>query len=102
MLSRASGKQRFVALAAHPNLRFEALDRYSLMMFEQPLAKDDLEGSAALQLRVRTPVCPTKAPARRARSAVRWSPEASVATSTTATWLSTRRATASIIVKKAR
>jgi O-succinylbenzoate synthase len=36
---------------------FEKLDEYQLMMFEQPLAKDDLEGSALLQARVRTPVC---------------------------------------------
>jgi o-succinylbenzoate synthase len=36
---------------------FEELDRYGLMMFEQPLAKIDLEGAARLQRRVRTPVC---------------------------------------------
>jgi o-succinylbenzoate synthase len=36
---------------------FEELDQFGLMMFEQPLAKDDLEGSAQLQARVRTPVC---------------------------------------------
>jgi O-succinylbenzoate synthase len=36
---------------------FEKLDRYGLMMYEQPMAKDDLEGSAELQRRVETPVC---------------------------------------------
>ena len=36
---------------------FQKLDAYNLMMFEQPLAKDDLEGSAELQRLVRTPVC---------------------------------------------
>jgi O-succinylbenzoate synthase len=36
---------------------FEELDRYELMMFEQPLAKDDVETAAELQRRVRTPVC---------------------------------------------
>jgi O-succinylbenzoate synthase len=36
---------------------FRELDDYGLMMFEQPFAKDDLEGSAALQRAVRTPVC---------------------------------------------
>jgi O-succinylbenzoate synthase len=36
---------------------FQQLDAYNLMMFEQPLAKDDLEGSAELQRLVRTPVC---------------------------------------------
>ncbi len=36
---------------------FEQLDDFGLMMFEQPLAKDDLEGAAQLQRRVRTPVC---------------------------------------------
>ena len=36
---------------------FEELDKYGLMMFEQPLAKEDLDGSAMLQARVRTPVC---------------------------------------------
>jgi len=50
---------------------FEQLDEYGLMMFEQPLAKDDLEGSALLQQRVHTPVCldesiETAADARRA------------------------------------
>jgi len=33
------------------------LDAYKLMMFEQPLAKHDLEASAELQRQVRTPVC---------------------------------------------
>lgn len=36
---------------------FIALDRESLMMFEQPFAKDDFAGSAELQQQVRTPVC---------------------------------------------
>jgi O-succinylbenzoate synthase len=36
---------------------FEKLDRYGLMMFEQPMAKDDFEGSAELQRTVSTPVC---------------------------------------------
>jgi len=50
---------------------FEQIDEYGLMMFEQPLAKDDLEGSARLQRLVKTPVCldesiETVADARRA------------------------------------
>jgi O-succinylbenzoate synthase len=36
---------------------FQELDREGLMMFEQPLARHDLEGAAALQKLVRTPVC---------------------------------------------
>ncbi|MGA9363603.1 MAG: o-succinylbenzoate synthase [Bacteroidota bacterium] len=36
---------------------FEELDEYGLMMFEQPLGKDDLVGHAELQSKVRTPVC---------------------------------------------
>jgi len=36
---------------------FRELDSQGLMMFEQPFAKDDMEGSAALQSTVRTPVC---------------------------------------------
>lgn len=36
---------------------FRELDGLGLMMFEQPFAKDNLEGSAALQHAVRTPVC---------------------------------------------
>ncbi|MBI3465906.1 MAG: o-succinylbenzoate synthase [Planctomycetes bacterium] len=36
---------------------FQELDRYGLMMFEQPLAGDDLEGLARLQSEVETPVC---------------------------------------------
>lgn len=36
---------------------FAALDSESLMMFEQPFAKDDFSGSAELQRQVRTPVC---------------------------------------------
>ena len=50
---------------------FEQLDEYGLMMFEQPLAKEDLGGSARLQRLVKTPVCldesiETAADARRA------------------------------------
>lgn len=36
---------------------FTELDRHKLMMFEQPFAKDDFAGSAALQRVVQTPVC---------------------------------------------
>jgi O-succinylbenzoate synthase len=36
---------------------FAALDRESLMMFEQPFAKDNFAGSAELQQQVCTPVC---------------------------------------------
>jgi o-succinylbenzoate synthase len=36
---------------------FTELDSFGLMMFEQPLGKDDIEGSAELQRRIRTPVC---------------------------------------------
>lgn len=36
---------------------FQALDDFGLMMFEQPLPKEDLEGAALLQKQVRTPVC---------------------------------------------
>lgn len=36
---------------------FEELDRFGLLMFEQPLAKGALEEMAELQRRVRTPVC---------------------------------------------
>lgn len=36
---------------------FGELDGFDLLMFEQPLAKGDLEGAAALQKQVRTPVC---------------------------------------------
>lgn len=36
---------------------FQELDEHELMMFEQPFGKDDLEGHAELQSRVRTPVC---------------------------------------------
>ncbi|MES2390323.1 MAG: o-succinylbenzoate synthase [Acidobacteriota bacterium] len=36
---------------------FRALDRYGLMMFEQPFAHDDFETSAALQRLVKTPIC---------------------------------------------
>jgi len=34
-----------------------ALDAYDLLCIEQPLGYDDLEGSAALQARMRTPIC---------------------------------------------
>jgi O-succinylbenzoate synthase len=36
---------------------FRELDRYGLVMFEQPFGKHDLETAAALQGMVRTPVC---------------------------------------------
>ncbi|HEY3458329.1 MAG TPA: o-succinylbenzoate synthase [Bryobacteraceae bacterium] len=36
---------------------FGALDDEALLMFEQPFAKDDLDGLAELQRNVRTPVC---------------------------------------------
>jgi O-succinylbenzoate synthase len=36
---------------------FRALDEEALLMFEQPFAKDDLDGLAQLQRNVRTPVC---------------------------------------------
>lgn len=36
---------------------FRELDQFDLLMFEQPMAPDDLEGSAALQQAVATPVC---------------------------------------------
>ncbi len=36
---------------------FRELDKYGLMMFEQPFARSDFEGSAALQHAVHTPVC---------------------------------------------
>lgn len=36
---------------------FEEMDQFGLMMYEQPLGKDDLEGSALLQSRVKTPIC---------------------------------------------
>lgn len=36
---------------------FQELDRFNLLMFEQPLKKDDLEGHALLQSKVHTPVC---------------------------------------------
>lgn len=58
---------------------FEALDRFNLSMIEQPLAHDDLVDHAALQARLRTPVCldesiVTVAKARQALSlkACRW------------------------------
>jgi O-succinylbenzoate synthase len=37
--------------------RLNALDRFDLMMIEQPLAYDDLIEHAELQLRLRTPIC---------------------------------------------
>ncbi len=36
---------------------FRELDKYNLMMFEQPFARSDFEGSATLQHTVRTPLC---------------------------------------------
>jgi O-succinylbenzoate synthase len=36
---------------------FRALDEEALLMFEQPFAKDDLDGLAELQRTVRTPMC---------------------------------------------
>jgi O-succinylbenzoate synthase len=36
---------------------FHELDRYGLMMFEQPFAKSDLETSSTLQQSVKTPLC---------------------------------------------
>jgi o-succinylbenzoate synthase len=36
---------------------FQALDGQSLLMLEQPFAKDDMEGTAELQRNLRTPVC---------------------------------------------
>ncbi|HEV3166005.1 MAG TPA: o-succinylbenzoate synthase [Isosphaeraceae bacterium] len=36
---------------------FRELDDYELLMFEQPMAADDLDGLAALQRAVSTPVC---------------------------------------------
>jgi o-succinylbenzoate synthase len=36
---------------------FEALDEYNLMMIEQPFAGPNLEDSAQLQKRIRTPIC---------------------------------------------
>jgi O-succinylbenzoate synthase len=36
---------------------FEAMDAYGLMMVEQPLGFDDIVDHAALQRRIRTPVC---------------------------------------------
>jgi O-succinylbenzoate synthase len=36
---------------------FRELDQYDLLMFEQPMAPDDLDGLAALQAAVATPVC---------------------------------------------
>jgi O-succinylbenzoate synthase len=51
--------------------RLAALDEFELMMIEQPLAYDDLVDHAALQRRLRTPLCldesvPTLAAARAA------------------------------------
>ena len=36
---------------------FRELDQYDLLMFEQPMAADDIDGLAALQSAVSTPVC---------------------------------------------
>ncbi len=58
---------------------FEALDAYNLAMIEQPLAHDDLIDHAALQKRIRTPICldesitsPDKARKAIAIGAARW------------------------------
>lgn len=42
-------------LAAAP--LFQDLDQYNLMMFEQPLAHDDIFDHAALQQKIKTPIC---------------------------------------------
>lgn len=36
---------------------FRAMDSYGLMMFEQPFAREDFQGSATLQQTVKTPLC---------------------------------------------
>ncbi len=36
---------------------FQDLDQFNLMMFEQPLAHDDIFDHAALQRRIKTPIC---------------------------------------------
>ena len=36
---------------------FKELDRFNLMMFEQPLAWDDIEDHAQLQRQIKTPIC---------------------------------------------
>ena len=36
---------------------FRRLDDFGLMMYEQPFAKEDIEGSAALARQVKTPIC---------------------------------------------
>ena len=36
---------------------FQALDHFKLMMFEQPLAHDDIFDHAALQRQIKTPIC---------------------------------------------
>lgn len=36
---------------------FEALDAFGLLLIEQPLSEDDLVDHAALQARIRTPIC---------------------------------------------
>jgi O-succinylbenzoate synthase len=52
---------------------FRELDAYDLLMFEQPMAPDDLDGLAALQQAVSTPVCldETATSAERTAEAIR-------------------------------
>ena len=45
------------AYTAADTARLSALDRFDLMMIEQPLAYDDIRDHAALQRAVRTPIC---------------------------------------------
>ena len=64
-LSEVRGEFGKVALMVDANCAYtrkdldhlKRLDDFDLMMVEQPLAKDDLEGHAALQAALRTPVC---------------------------------------------
>jgi len=64
-LSEVRGEFGKIALMVDANCAYtrkdldhlKGLDDFDLMMVEQPLAKDDLEGHAALQSVLRTPVC---------------------------------------------
>lgn len=64
-LSEVRGEFGKIALMVDANCAYtqedlhhlKALDDFELMMVEQPLPKDDLEGHAALQAVLRTPVC---------------------------------------------
>ncbi len=64
-LSEVRGEFGKIALMVDANCAYTrkdlnqlgALDNFDLMMVEQPLAKDDLEGHAALQSILQTPVC---------------------------------------------